>query len=194
VRLASAADGPLVAGLLGESLADDPVTAWVFPDPVQRTALVPAFFRAVTDAILTGGDIYLHDDDGTMLVTPPGATEDADTAAAYAARLRTELAECAERALLIERILEAAQPAGGHCHRLVFNAVRPGAQGRGIGGAMLRHLTGRADEDKAGLYVECSTTRSLELVRQHGFAPRRPIPLPGGPSLYPALRVPRSDR
>ncbi|HEX5741062.1 MAG TPA: hypothetical protein VFY17_05840, partial [Pilimelia sp.] len=73
VRPARAADLDTVVAILTAALADDPVTAWVFPHPGRRRKLLPAFLRDTAAALTPLGGVLLAGDDGVTLVAPPTA-------------------------------------------------------------------------------------------------------------------------
>jgi ribosomal protein S18 acetylase RimI-like enzyme len=191
-RLALPSDTDAISETLAEAMHDDPVTAWVIPSP-DRRRLLPGFFRTVVEHILEYGEIFLiREGTGVILVMPPGAPPPtAEQQECYARRMRARIGEFADRtALPIEDLLAAAHPRQADHYYIVFYAVRSSDQGRGTGSALLRHITDRADVAGVGTYLECSTRRSLNLVRRCGFHTRRPIGLPGGLELYPAWREP----
>jgi GNAT superfamily N-acetyltransferase len=187
-------DTPVVVDVLAEALQNDPVTAWVFPGAQRRRATLPSFFHTVVEDTLEHGEIYLTGSGaGVTLFMPPDAP--AITPAqhdAHQRRLRACTGEFAERTVLISRLLEERHPRQYAHYYVVFNAVRPARQGQGIGGEILRRILDRADADGVGTYIECSTPRSLRLMLRHGFHDLAPLPLPEGPSLYPAWRDPMS--
>lgn len=87
--------------------------------------------------------------------------------------------------------LDRRHPAGTAHHHLAIVGVWPGAQGRGIGTALLQahhHLL-----DQAGIpaYLEASSQRNRRLYRRHGYADHGPpICLTGGPQMFPMIRQP----
>ncbi|MFE7130860.1 hypothetical protein ACFVIM_08375 [Streptomyces sp. NPDC057638] len=50
-----------------------------------------------------------------------------------------------------------------------------------------------ADAHGAAVYVESTTRRSQRLVLRHGFTPREPVTIPGGPRMYPSWRPSRAS-
>lgn len=191
-RLAFPSDTDTIIETLAEALHDDPVTAWVIPGP-DRRMLLPGFFRTVVENLLEHGEIFLiREGTGVVLVMPPGAPPPTpEQQESYARRMRARIGEFADRtALPIEDLLAAAHPRQADHYYIVFHAVRSSHQGRGMGSALLRHITDRADIAGVGTYLECSTRRSLNLLLRCGFQARPPIGLPGGPELYPAWREP----
>ena len=75
---------------------------------------------------------------------------------------------------------------------LVFLGVAPGAQGRGLGGALLRERLVRADAEGLPAYLEASSPRSRLLYERNGFRDTGdPIQLPDGPPIWPMWRAVR---
>ncbi|MGA5699706.1 GNAT family N-acetyltransferase [Peterkaempfera bronchialis] len=191
VRRACPADADTAVAILAQAFQDDAVTAWVFPDARRRRALLPDFFRVVVEDLLAHGEIHLADDSGVVLVVPPDAPDPTPgELRRHESRLRAATAECGDRAVAIARLLDEHHPRDRAHSYVVFNAVRPARQGRGVSSAILRQVTALADAVDAGCYVECSSPESLELMVRHGFAPLPVVPLPGGPVLRPAWREP----
>ncbi|MFJ6213537.1 GNAT family N-acetyltransferase [Streptomyces sp. NPDC092296] len=191
VRPARPADADAAVAILAQAFQDDAVTAWVFPGADRRRALLPGFFRVVVDDLLTHGEIHLAGDVGVTLVAPPDAPDPTPARRRrHEERLRAATAECADRAVAIGQLLDEHHPRDRAHYHVVFNAVRPDWQGRGVSSAILRHVADRADAAGAGCYVECSSPGSLALMVRHGFTPLPAVPLPGGPALHPAWRDP----
>ena len=69
--------------------------------------------------------------------------------------------------------------------------VEPNAQGRGLGGALMRHATARADAQGVPAYLESSNPRNISLYERHGFEVMGEIQIGAGPLVTPMLRRPR---
>lgn len=210
VRPAGPADLDTAVAILTAALADDPVTGWVFPDPDRRRTLLPAFLRDVAAALAPAGGVLLAGGDGVTLVVPPATSAPkavsatvprpgpAASASAYpppqppaGPRDYAAAAECAARAAAVDRLFAHVRAGRRPHYHLLFNAVRPRRQNRGVCGAILRHLRAAADATGTGTYVECSTARSAALMVRHGFRVLATAALPGGgPTLHAAWRPP----
>ena len=67
--------------------------------------------------------------------------------------------------------------------------VRKGAQGKGLGGRLIREGLARADAEGAPAYLENSNPKNTPLYERLGFRPTAPLPLPdGAPPLLGMLR------
>jgi ribosomal protein S18 acetylase RimI-like enzyme len=69
--------------------------------------------------------------------------------------------------------------------------VEPNAQGRGLGGALLRHAVARCDRENLIAYLESSNPRNITLYERHGFERMGEIKVGKGPLVTPMLRQPR---
>lgn len=68
----------------------------------------------------------------------------------------------------LDRFMQRHHPKAPH-HYLYFIAVLPACQGRGLGGALLRHLTALADADAMPAYLETDTVNNVRLYERHGY-------------------------
>lgn len=59
---AGSADAQVVTTILATGFAHDPVSAWIFPDEVERERLHPSFFGPFVDSVLTDGEVYTTED------------------------------------------------------------------------------------------------------------------------------------
>jgi ribosomal protein S18 acetylase RimI-like enzyme len=66
--------------------------------------------------------------------------------------------------------------------------VEPNAQGRGLGGALMRHAVARCDDEGLPAYLESSNPRNIPLYGRHGFEVMGRIQVGSGPLVTPMLR------
>ncbi len=69
--------------------------------------------------------------------------------------------------------------------------VEPNAQGKGLGGALMRHAVARCDQEGALAYLESSNLRNISLYERHGFEVMGEIQVCACPLVTPMLRRPR---
>ena len=85
----------------------------------------------------------------------------------------------------------------GECHPeedhwyLPLIGVDPNAQGRGLGGALMRHAAARADEAGVLAYLESTNPKNISLYARHGFQAMGEIQVGACPQVTPMLRRPR---
>ena len=83
------------------------------------------------------------------------------------------------------------RPLGGDRIHLAILAVRPDAQGQGIGTALLQAHHAAFDWQGIAAYLEASDERTRDLYLRYGYTDHgEPIELPGGPCMYPMVRIP----
>jgi len=196
VRQATPADAAAVADAIGDAFRDDPVMSWLIPDEGRRHARVPEYFQAVTDHVyLHHREVYLTEDGlGAALWLPPGATASSPPLL-VGLRLAWKLFRVAgfgglRRANTLLSVMSANHPKGPHYY-LHALGVRHGQQGRGIGSALIRHVTDRCDREGALAYLENSNERNTPLYERNGFRTVGQWQAPGGgPTIWFMTRQP----
>lgn len=186
IRAADRSDHDAILGTLASAFDTDPLAAWLFPDPAERTAPQAAFHRSLLDhpgaeshlaGDGAGAAIWLHLQAGERLHDAPAAPPAPHTPHA--------------RLLALGEALALRHPTGEPHLYLAVMGVAPHRQGRGTGTALLRHRLERADRDGISAYLEASSPRSRDLYRRHGFTELgAPVRLADAPPLYPMRRPP----
>jgi GNAT superfamily N-acetyltransferase len=177
------ADVETAVRVLTAAFADDPVGRWLTAgDP----AVAELIFRPAVLGSAARGELAVSPDGAAAAVWLPRPAEpaavDQEPLPAELARLRTFLA-----------LTGTCHPVGRQHLYLVFLGVLPAAQGRGLGGALLRERLARADADGVPAYLEAGSERSLPLYARHGFRPAgAPVRLPDGPRVRPMWRAVRA--
>ncbi|MEW2250729.1 GNAT family N-acetyltransferase [Streptomyces sp. NPDC006975] len=192
IRRAGEADRELVVHLLDEAFADDPVSAWVFPDEEYRRRVHHRLMAAFTDVVLEEGWIDLAEDGSACalwLSVPEGEHEDEEGPA----ELRLAVDPANERVERIGRLTAGLHPTDRAHAYLWMIGVAPDRQGAGLGTALVEHVLERCDRDGVPAYLEASNARSRALYERLGFAvlPDRVLDLPDGPRMWPMWREPR---
>ena len=181
VRPVVPADVPALAGVLARAFARDPMVTW----PLVTADDLPARIRATFEAVDTpfaaeGWMLEAADGLGVMTLLPPGSSAREEqlgeaTAPAIAA-LSPDGGERYERFWAWTLSMLPDEP-----HWLLDQlAVEPDAQGRGLGGAMIRHALERAEAEALPLFLETAVPANLALYRRHGFEVFAEGDAPGG--------------
>jgi len=145
------------------------------------------------------GQIYLTADaSGAALWLPAGVSADSAPllpALGLAWRLfRAAGIGGLRRANTLLATFHANHPAEPHYY-LHAVGVRRGQQGRGIGSALIRHVTEQCDRERLLAYLENSNERNLPLYERHGFRVLREWRAPGGgPPIWFMARGVAPDR
>ncbi|MGO1049650.1 hypothetical protein [Crossiella sp. CA198] len=172
---------------LAVAFLDDPLVAWLFPEPTGRLRFQRGFIRF----LLATGEAELDTTgDGAAIalwlrVEPNG--EFAGLSEGDLDALRSAFGPAAERLIWVGGEFSRRHPRGERHVYLALLGVLPEARGRGHGGRLLGHrLTGA----RLPVYLEATTGRSAGLFGRHGFeALGDPIHVPGGPSCLPMWRA-----
>ncbi len=177
IRRIGTEEAGLAAEVLGAAFQDDPMMTWLAPGDSSRAALSQAYFRMALDRVyLARGEVYLAGEpgfaDGAALWLPPAVAAGPLPLGAEL-RLAWLLFRSAgfggiRRAWLARAAVEGQHPSVPHYY-LHALGVRPGLQRRGIGSALIRHVTARCDREGAPAYLENSNARNLPFYRRCGF-------------------------
>lgn len=193
-RRATAADRPALTRVLARAFADDPIARWSCGHDSLRLRMLERFYairlrqlgrhdETWVDPSLSGGALWL----------PPGEWR-------TTAREDMELARAQLHPRLLPRMplvvygftgIERRHPPEPPHWYLAILGTDPGAQGRGIGSALLRPVLDRCDEDGVGAYLESSKEDNIAFYARHGFRVRDVVRLPRGPRAWLMWREPR---
>jgi ribosomal protein S18 acetylase RimI-like enzyme len=187
---ATSSDVREVVATLSAAFHQVPIFRWFIPDDARRAAILPGFFSAMVEAYLPWGEIYRSADGLAAAVwAPPGQHMPAEQAAALAERLPAVLGPYGATMREFRPLLDAAHPTFPH-RFLHFLAVRPEAQGRGYGSALLRPMLERADAEGSPAYLDATSEDNKRLYERHGFVVAQTLTLRDSPPLWSMLREP----
>ena len=184
-----------LSAALAEAFHDDPVFSWLLPDGATRTAALRRFFAIETRHIAlrhrqsttTAGT---GEAAGAALILPPGQWRTpVRVQALHAPGYQRAFGRQLPRALGTLTILERRHPRHRHYY-LAYIGVRPSAQGRGLGTALLQPLLDRCDREQLPAYLEASSPGNARLYRRLGFTTREIIRPLGSPPIELMIRNP----
>lgn len=193
VRHALARDAQGAVDALVRGFADDPLFAWMCPDPERRPEFLKRFLEPCFRSGLSRGNTYvLSDWGGAALWGPPDVAyfDEADLLAlieamAFGAGHRVDdvggpLTELTE--------LHPSEP---HFY-LDTLALDPGHRGKGLGGPLIAPILQTCDREGLPAYLESSNPRNLSFYERHGFEVRHHLDMPDGPRVHTMWREPGS--
>lgn len=195
VRHATRADLGTVARVLGGAFAADPTFGWV-AGPSRAARLdrtLPAYFRGVLAQVLRRPDAEVQltaDERGAAVWLPSDRPwlSPLEQLRATPGAVRGLGQARGRRGLALEAVMHRHHPREPH-HYLWFLGAAQGAQGQGLGSALLRAAVDRLDAQGVPAYLENSNPRNAPLYRRHGVLDRPALPLPDGcPPLVPMWR------
>ena len=201
VRRASPDDLGAAAAALAAAFEDDPVFAWCIPDVTRRRAVLPSFFGTVAGLVAGHDETYVAGVtrrpvagvvDGAALWVPAGEPAVSEAAAEdFQTGLADLLGTDAERTFEIVALLDEHHPHEAHRY-LWFVGVAPGAQGHGIGTALLDPVLAAADRAGEASYLEATSKDNRRLYERHGFEVVGELAVSGSPTLWAMWRAPRT--
>ena len=95
------------------------------------------------------------------------------------------------RALRVDDGIRRHLPPDERWMYLKMAGVRPDCQGKGLGGALMRHALAECDRDGSLAYLESSNPRNVPLYQHLGFELLGTIQAGSSPELFPMLRKPQ---
>jgi ribosomal protein S18 acetylase RimI-like enzyme len=173
VRRAVRSEIPAVANVLARAFEDDPSYIAMFP--TERVARTTKMITRVLDVVyFAHDDVWVTDDLRAAAVwAPPNQWH---VSFGQTMRLLTLATTFGARSILGLRMLSAIEskhPKTSH-HYLAFLGVDPDAQGRGLGGAVLKPVLERGGEH----YLETTNPKNHGFYRRQGFKPIDTIEMP----------------
>lgn len=185
-------DLPALGSVFAAAFQDDPIYAWVTPDPERRRAVLPGVFVEMARMYVDHGMSHLAADGAAGALWAPAGVDPFDDEAAvvgFAERIGAVLGDEAERLMEVGTLLQEHHPQGP-CAYLQLLGVTPERQGRGLGGLMLRGVLDDLDAAGTPAYLEATTHASRRLYARHGFSVVNEAAVPGAPPLWPMWREP----
>lgn len=172
VRPVERGDVPVLAEVLVAAFYDDPVTEYLFPSERSRKRRLERYFTFQLRRIEeTGGEALATEDlSGVSLWMPPERRRPgAGAAIEQLLGAVLILGRQTGRAIALIDQLERVRPTEPHLY-LAGIGVRPDAQRRGIGSALLRQMLERADREGLTVCLESSREENLAFYNRHGFS------------------------
>jgi len=197
IRRATPDDINATSNLIATAFHELDVSAWLVPDPSQRTRVLANNFRIFVEHALTHGAIDVIDDSSGNLTAAAVwfPEQDGHTAPPddYDARLQDACGPATDRFHTLDQNFADTHPDAFPHHYLAFLATEPNEQGQGHGSALLRHHHSHLDHHDTPAFLHASCARARDLYLRHGYQCRGDaFRLPGGPPMWPMWREPTS--
>lgn len=172
---------PALAAVLARAFLQDPMVAWPMATEDDLEARLRTMFEIVDGAYAPEGWLYrVAGGLAAMTLLPPGSEArqlELDLAAAEVVNPLT--GDGGSRYGALWDWVAATMPDEPHW-LLDQLAVDPTAQGRGIGGAMLRHAIACAEADRVPLFLETAVAGNVPLYEHFGLRVMIEGDAPGG--------------
>ena len=190
-RILQRGEHALIGDIIGDSFADDPVNTWV----LRNRRCITAYYTLMARKLyLARGFGHVAGDEGGTLWLPPGVSKDLPLWRSLdvgATLIRHCGPGALARGLKVDAALQRSKPKQPHFYLFAIG-VRPGLQGKGIGGRLLAAGLERVDAERQPAYLESSKASNLPLYRRFGFElVEKVVPAPGCPPMWPMWREAR---
>jgi GNAT superfamily N-acetyltransferase len=167
-ELASPGDVPALAVTFAAAFGDDAMIRWPMPEATPAT--LQELFGVILAPYAESGVLWkIGGQDGGAAWLPPGvAGRFAEIEQSTRAAISSLTGDGGARYAAFWDCLDAHLP-GEPCWFLDLVGVAPGAQGRGLGQALVRHGLARARVDGCPAFLETGTPRNVPFYESFGF-------------------------
>jgi GNAT superfamily N-acetyltransferase len=167
----------------------DPIVRWFIRDSARYLKYWPLFVKAFGGrAVENGSADVANDFAGVALWLPPGIGPDEEAMEAIATEAVPE-SEHDEKFGFIE-MMGDAHPTEPHWYLPLIGVDHPHV-GCGLGSALMRYASARADQGGVPCYLEATSPLNKRLYERHDFEEIGVIQCGSSPPLWPMLRKPR---
>jgi GNAT superfamily N-acetyltransferase len=188
IEAIQATDRQRAVATLTLAFSSDPVMRWGWPDPERYLSSWPPIADAFGGRAFDHCTAYgLEDCVAVALWHPPGVGPDEETVM----RLMRESMDdrTFEDFSGVFEQMDQLHPTDATWY-LPLTGVEPVAQGRGLGGALLRHALTICDRDRLPAYLEATSPRNRDLYARHGYDVVGIIQAGTSPPMWAMLREP----
>ena len=187
IRAARAAEIPALGELIAVSFNHLDANAYLVPPLADRVRVMAGFFTLLTEHAAEYGRVDVVDGPDGPVATAVwfDLTRDAPDPPDYENRLAALSGAYRPNFDALDDLFAKHHPETPHWH-LAFLAVRPDAQHRGLGSALMHRTHEELDARGVPTYLEATNSDNVRLYRRHGFADMDPfdILLPDGTPFY----------
>ena len=189
IRSATAGEMAHAVAAIVAAFLTDPLARFAWPSPYDYLRAMPLSIREFVSGSVEHGTVYVSTDFcGTAIWFPPGVHPNGE-ALEKVFRDTTQPDHLDDLLATFEKMARW-HPAEPHWY-LPMIGVEPSAQGKGLGGELMRHAVARCDQEGALAYLESANPRNISLYLRHGFEVLGEFRVGAGPLVTPMLRRPR---
>ena len=190
IRTAAADELDKVLATTTLAFNSDPLMRWMLPGSDAFIAGFGPLVNAFCGASVANGSTYVTEDfGGAALWMPPGLEPDEAAMGEFAAKyLPPGILE--DFGDLMGQ-MDHYHPHDVPCWYLAVIGVDGYHQGKGIGSALMKHVTRELDENSMLAYLESSNPANISLYQRHGFEIMGEIRAGSAPVVTPMIRQPQ---
>ena len=189
IRAATEEDRKQAINTIVLGFSADPLCRWMWPEShVYVDAMTRTAGAFGGNAFSAGTALIADESKAAALWLPPGVHPNADEMEAIIGE--TVRADMAENVGGVFEEMDRYHPEDDIWY-LPLIAADPAHIGQGLGGALMKHATQRADADGKIAYLESSNPQNVSLYQRHGFEIMGEIRVGDSPLVTPMIREPR---
>jgi ribosomal protein S18 acetylase RimI-like enzyme len=188
--MATPADLAAIAAIETLAFHADPITRWLYPDPVQYVTHFPDFVTAFGGASCHHATAYYAEGCGAALWFPPETGPDIDTIVSVIERT-TQASQQTELFAFLEQMGQY-HPVEPHWYLAVLG-VDPLQQGMGYGSALMQSVLEQCDREQCIAYLESSNPANIPFYEKHGFGVVAQIQAGASPTMFAMSRQPKEQ-
>ncbi len=189
IRSATQEEMPEAVSSIVAAFITDPMARFACPSPHDYLHTMPLITCDFGGGSFEHGTAYVSADFcGAALWLPPGVHPNGE--AVEKVFRDTVKPEHLDDLLGTFEKMDQWRPQEPHWH-LPLIGVEPNAQGKGLGGALMRHAVVRCDKEEVPAYLQSTNPRNISLYERHGFEVMGEVQVGAGPHVTPMLRRPR---
>jgi len=191
-RLGTPREADRLSQVLADAFLEDPIFSWLLPDESKRREQLPRFFKLeIERRALPHGRIWTGDRaEGVLLELPSdfwqlSPRDQTFRTPAFLRIFGRRLPQVTALTVAMDKV----HPAEAHYYIPYVGVVR-GAQGEGLGTALLRRTIARCDKEGFPAYLEATSKRNAALFQRLGFQHLRNFTVGNSPPIWPMRRAP----
>jgi ribosomal protein S18 acetylase RimI-like enzyme len=176
--------------ILVAAFEGDDAVRCLYPEDDAYRAHFPGFALGLGGRALDGGVVDVEEGAAALWLAPGQEVDGAALGAYLEATIPAERLEALAAGMEIQSGFHPEEP---HWY-LPWIGVRPEAQGRGLGAALLLRGLDRVDREGLPAYLEATNRRNAALYARHGFEALGVVDASGYPEIIPMWRPARNQR
>ena len=172
---------------LALAFSSDSLLRWMLPSSDSYLANIIKIFDVFAGNSIDGETCLITSSfEGAAMWLAPGVEADEDAVSDTFARIFSP--EFLPRVNEILATMESYHPHDDNCWYLPLIGVDPGHQNKGVGAALMKHMTEKLDNESAMAYLESSNQKNISLYLRHGFEVIGEIQIYDSPIVTPMIR------
>ena len=172
---------------LALAFSSDPLLRWMFPSSDSYLANITKIFDVFAGNSIGGETCLITSSfEGVAMWLAPGVEADEDAVSDTFARIFSP--KFLPKVNEILATMESYHPHDDNCWYLPLIGVDPGHQNKGVGAALMEHMTEKLDNESAIAYLESSNQKNISLYLRHGFEVIGEIQIYDSPIVTPMIR------